>query len=201
MKDEQVRELLYQAYETELGGVDVYTTALRCVENDDLREEWDKYLEQTKTHVTIVEDVLKKLGLDPNEETPGRKVVRTIGKSLVEAMELALSEGEPGAAQIVAAEAVVLAETKDHQNWHLIGEVMTKVKGETAKLLKEAHEQVEDQEDEHLYHTKGWARELWLESLGMKAVLPPPEEVKDVHTAIGQARAEQARSQASSSSK
>jgi len=201
MKDEQVRELLYQAYETELGGVDVYTTALRCVENDDLREEWDKYLEQTKTHVTIVEDVLKKLGLDPNEQTPGRKVVKTIGQSLVQAMELALSEGEPGAAQIVAAEAVVLAETKDHQNWHLIGEVMTKVKGETAKLLQEAHEQVEDQEDEHLYHTKGWARELWLESLGMKAVLPPPEEVKDVHTAIGQARAEQARSQASSSSK
>ena len=198
MKDEQVRELLYQAYETELGGVDVYTTALRCVENDDLREEWDKYLEQTKTHVTIVEDVLKKLGLDPNEQTPGRKVVKTIGQSLVQAMEMALAEGEPGAAQIVAAEAVVLAETKDHQNWHLIGEVSTKVKGETAKILKEAHEQVEDQEDEHLYHTKGWARELWLESLGMKAVLPPPEEVKDVHTAIGQARAEQARSQASS---
>jgi len=201
MKDEQVRELLYQAYETELGGVDVYTTALRCVENDDLREEWDKYLEQTKTHVTIVEDVLKKLGLDPNEQTPGRKVVKTIGQSLVQAMEMALAEGEPGAAQIVAAEAVVLAETKDHQNWHLIGEVMTKVKGETAKVLKEAHEQVEDQEDEHLYHTKGWARELWMESLGMKAVLPPPEEVKDVHTAIGQARAEQSRSQASSSSK
>ena len=201
MKDEQVRELLYQAYETELGGVDVYTTALRCVENDDLREEWDKYLEQTKTHVSIVEDVLQQLGLDPNEETPGRKVVRTIGKSLVEAMELALADGKPGAAQIVAAEAVVLAETKDHQNWHLIGEVMTKVKGETAEVLKEAHEQVEDQEDEHLYHTKGWARELWLESLGMKAVLPPPEEVKDVHTAIGQARAEQSRSQASSSSK
>jgi len=195
MKDEQVRELLYQAYETELGGVDVYTTALRCVENDDLREEWDKYLEQTKTHVTIVEDVLKKLGLDPNEETPGRKVVRSIGKSLVEAMELALSAGEPGAAQIVAAEAIVLAETKDHQNWHLIGEVMKKVKSDTAKVLKEAHEQVEDQEDEHLYHTKGWARELWLESLGMKAVLPPPEELKDVHTAIGQARAEQARGQ------
>jgi len=194
MKDEQVRELLYQMLETEVGGVDVYTTALRCVENDDLKEEWDKYLEQTKTHVTIMEDVLTKLGLDPNEETPGRKVVRTIGEALVEAMELALAEGEPGAAQLVAAEAVVLAETKDHQNWHLLGEVIKKVKGETAKVLKEAHEQVEDQEDEHLYHTKGWARELWIESLGMKAVLPPPEEQKDVETAIGAARAEQARS-------
>jgi rubrerythrin len=195
MKDEQVRELLYQALETEIGGVQIYTTALRCAENDDLKEEWEKYLDQTKTHVTIVEDVLTKLDLDPNEETPGRKVVRTIGEALVQSMEMALAEAKPGAAQLVACEAVVLAETKDHQNWHLIGEVAKKVKGEVAKVLKEAHDQVEDQEDEHLYHTKGWARELWIESLGMKAVLPPPEEVKQVETAIGAARAEKARSQ------
>ena len=198
MKDEQVRELLYQSLETELGGVQVYTTALRCAENDDLKEEWEKYLEQTKNHVTIMEDVLTKLDLDPNEETPGRKVVRTIGETLVEAMEMALSEGKPGAAQLVACEAVVLAETKDHQNWHLIGEVVKNVKGNVAKVLKEAHDQVEHEEDEHLYHTKGWARELWIQSLGMKAVLPPPEEVKDVDTAIGAARAEQARTKMAS---
>ena len=195
MKDEQVRELLYQALETEIGGVQVYTTALRCAENEDLKEEWEKYLDQTKSHVTIMEDVLTKLDLDPNEEIPGRKVVRTIGEALVQSMEMALAEAKPGAAQLVACEAVVLAETKDHQNWHLIGEVAKKVKGDVAKVLKEAHDQVEDQEDEHLYHTKGWARELWLESLGMKAVLPPPEEVKKVETAIGAARAEKARSQ------
>jgi rubrerythrin len=195
MKDEQVRELLYQALETELGGVEVYTNALRCVENDELKKEWEKYLEQTENHVQIMQDVLTRLGLDPNEETPGREVVRTIGEALVSSMQLALSEGDRGAAQLVAAEAVVLAETKDHQNWHLIGEVIKKAKGELAKTLKEAHDQVEDEEDEHLYHTKGWARELWIDSLGMKAVLPPPEEVKDVETAIGAARAEQSRSQ------
>src|SRR5919109_5396940 len=107
MKDEQVRELLYQALETEIGGVQVYTTALRCAQNEDLREEWEEYLEQTKNHVTIMEDVLTKLDLDPNEETPGRKVVRHIGESLVQSMEMALSEGRPGTAQLVAAEAVV----------------------------------------------------------------------------------------------
>ncbi|HSB29678.1 MAG TPA: hypothetical protein VLE19_17555 [Pyrinomonadaceae bacterium] len=195
MKDEQVKELLYQALETELGGVQIYTTALRCVENEELKEEWEEYLEQTQQHVQIVQDVVTKLGLDPNEETPGRKVVRHIGEALVEAMEMALNEGQPGAAQLVATEAVVLAETKDHQNWHLIGEIIKKAKGELAKALREAHEQVEPEEDEHLYHTKGWSRELWIESLGMKAVLPPPEEVKDVQTAIGAARAEQARGQ------
>lgn len=195
MKDEQVRELLYQMLETEMGGVQVYTNALRCVENEDLKEEWEKYLEQTQNHVTVVEECMRKLGLDPNEETPGRQVVRHIGESLVEAMELALESGEPGAAQLVAAECVVHAETKDHLNWHLLGEVMKKAKGDVAKALKEAHEEVEHEEDEHLYHTKGWTRELWIESLGMKAVLPPPEEVKDVETAIGAARAEQSRTQ------
>ena len=109
MKDEQVRELLYQALETELGGVQIYTTALRCAQNEDLKEEWEEYLQQTKNHVTIMEDVLTKLDLDPDEETPGRKVVRTIGEALVQSMEMALAEGKPGAAQLVATEAVVLA--------------------------------------------------------------------------------------------
>lgn len=199
MKDEQVRELLYQALETEIGGVQIYTTALRCVQNEDLKEEWEEYLEQTKNHVTVMEEVLTKLDLDLSEETPGRAVVRHIGESLVEAMEMALEEGTPGEAQLVAAEAVTLAETKDHQNWHLIGEVSKKVKGDVAAILKEAYEEVEHEEDEHYYHTKGWARELWIESLGMKAVLPPPEEVKKVETAIDAAKAEKARTKMASS--
>src|ERR1043165_6498709 len=193
MKDEQVRELLYQALETELGGVEVYTTALRCAKNDELKEEWEKYLEQTRNHVQIVENVMNELGLDPEIETPGREVVRHTGESLVKAMEMALEEVEPDAAQILAAECVVLAETKDHMNWELIGEAAKKAKADVAKVLKAAHDQVEEEEDEHLYHTQGWARELWIESLGMKAVLPPPEEEKKVKTAIGAARAKQAR--------
>ena len=193
MEEKQVHELLYQALETELGGVQIYTTAVQCAQNEDLKEEWQEYLEQTRNHVKIVKETMMTLGLDLEQETPGRGVVRHIGESLVEAMELAIEAGDPGAAQVVAAECVTLAETKDHLNWELIGEVAKKAKGELSKALKEAHDQVEDEEDEHLYHTAGWTRELWIESLGMPAVLPPPEEVKDVETAIGAARAKQAR--------
>ncbi len=193
MKEEQLQELLYQALETELGGVQVYTTALRCVVNEELREEWEKYLEQTQNHVQIVKDTMAQLGLNPETQTPGRQVVHHIGESLVKAMEMALSAGEPAAAQLVAAECVVLAETKDHLNWELIGEAAKKAKGDVARALKDAHDEVEDEEDEHLYHSTGWTRELWIESLGMPAVLPPPEEVKDVETAIGAARAKAAR--------
>ena len=93
----------------------------------------------------------------------------------------------------VAGECVVLAETKDHLNWELLGAVAEKASGATATALKEACSEVEDQEDEHLYHSTGWTRELWIESLGMPAVLPPPEEKKHVTTAIGAARAKNAR--------
>lgn len=43
--------------------------------------------------------------------------------------------------------------------------------------------QLEEEEDEHLYHTQGWARELRLKALGLKAEIPPPEERRDVKSA------------------
>ena len=193
MKQEQIQELLLQGLETEMGGVQVYTTAIQCAVNEELKEEWEKYLEETQNHVEIMEETIEALGFDPNAETPGRQVVRHIGQSLVQAMEMAIEAGDPAAAQLVAAECVTHAETKDHLNWELIGELSKKVKGDDGKALKEAYEEVEEQEDEHLYHTMGWTRELWIESLGLPAVLPPPEEEKDVKTAIGAARAKHAR--------
>jgi rubrerythrin len=195
VKKEQLAELVYQALETELGGVEVYRAALECVQNDDLREEWEKYHEQTQRHVEIVRELCEALSLDPEQETPGRSIVRYKGEALVQAMRMALKAGDPAAAELVAAECVIDAETKDHRNWELIGEAAKKVKVDQGRALKKAHEEVEEEEDEHLYHTMGWARELWIKSLGMPAVLPPPEEEKHVKTAIGAARAKQARSQ------
>jgi hypothetical protein len=193
MHAEQIDELLYQALETERGGTKVYETALRCAVNDDLKDEWGKYLKDTRNHERIVLKLFGELGLDPAVETPGREVVRHKGRSLVEAMEMALASGDKAAAQRVAAECVVEAETKDHQNWELIGLIAEHRKDAKGEALRVAYEQVEDEEDEHLYHTMGWARELWVESLGMPAVLPPPEEEKSVKTAIGAARAKLAR--------
>ena len=191
--NEQVKELLYQMLETEMGGVEVYTNALQCVVNDDLKEEWEKYLAQTNRHVDVIRELFEKLGLDPEAQTPGRRVVHHLGESLVQAMEMAQQGGTPEAAELVACECVVLAETKDHQNWELLSKCAEKAKGDEKKAMTAACEEVEDEEDEHIYHSKGWGRELWIQSLGMPAVLPPPEEEKDVKTAIGAARAEQAR--------
>lgn len=101
----------------------------------------------------------------------------------------------------MAAECVLLAETKDHLNWELLAKAAEMSSGQDKKVLAEACSEVEDEEDEHLYHTTGWTRELWIKALGLKAVLPPPEERKDVKTAIGAARAKQSRDKMASRQK
>jgi rubrerythrin len=190
---EQVNELLYQALETEIGGIAIYENAVAAAVNADLRQEWTEYLEQTKNHRQILLDVFAQLGLDPATMTPGRKIVKHIGESLAAAIAMARANAKPEAAELVAGECVTLAETKDHMNWELIGLVAKEGQGDETRVLMAAYERVEDQEDEHVYHSKGWTRELWIKSLGFPAVLPPPEERQHVETAIGAAKAEQAR--------
>jgi len=193
METKMVKELLLQSLEHEMGGVKIYEAALKCAINEDLKEEWEKYYEETEKHVQILHDACLQMQLDPEEQTPGRKITHDKGAALVASMEAALATGDKEAAQCVAAEAVVMAELVDHSNWELIGEVAKKMGGAEGKALKAAYDEVEDEEDEHYYHSKGWMRELALEGLGLKAVLPPPEERKHVKTAIGAARAEQER--------
>src|SRR5512135_1286359 len=102
MNQEQVKELMLQSLEHEKCGVEVYQTALQCVRNDDLKEEFRKYHQQTRTHVQILTDLCIRMEIDPDAMSPGREVVRMMGNSLVEAMRKAGQAGRPEAAEIVA---------------------------------------------------------------------------------------------------
>jgi hypothetical protein len=191
VEQQQLKELLLQSLEHERGGIKVYETAIGCATSHELEHEWAEYLKQTRNHVQILERVLQKFEIDVEERSPGRNIIRKLGESLVAAMEHARSTGTPAAAQLVACECIVLAETKDHLNWELLTRCAEKLQGAQKKALQEACETVEDQEDEHLYHSKGYARELWLDSLGLPAVFPPPEEQRHVKSAISAAQAKQ----------
>ena len=191
MEQAQLKELVLQSLEHERGGILIYETALKGVLNEELKEEFQEYLDQTRRHEELLLQVCRNLGIDAEEGSPGRQIVRHLGSSLVKAMQAAQQGGNPAAAELIACECVVLAETKDHADWELICQCAEHGGSKAAKALREAAAQVEPQEDEHLYHSKGWARELWLKSLGLKAVLPPPEERRHVTSAIGAARAQQ----------
>ena len=114
----QVNELLYQALETEIGGVKVYEAAVRCAVNDDLNKEWTEYLEQTQEHERVLREVFDALGLDQEADSPGRQVVRHIGESLVMAMTMARKERcAQGGGPVRRGGMRRVAETKDHTAW------------------------------------------------------------------------------------
>ena len=188
----QIENLLYQALETELGGVEVYRMARLCARHAELREEWERYLAQTERHVLVLGKLFDTLGLDPDATTPGRLIVRDKGKTLLAAMQRALKD-DPLGAEVVAAECIVDAETKDHANWELLGALAESASSGIKKPLTAACEEVAGEEDEHLYHAQGWCRELWLDALGLPAELPPLEEKRDVRSASEAARATEER--------
>ena len=52
---------------------------------------------------------------------------------------MALAASDPAAAELVACECVVLAETKDHADWELIGQCAKTLEGEEAQALQQAY--------------------------------------------------------------
>ena len=91
MDNKRVEELVLQSLEQEIEGERIYDTALECAVNTDLRNEWAKYLDETKMHVAALMQVCEALSIDPDKETTGRAVVRHVGAALEEAMKLAQS--------------------------------------------------------------------------------------------------------------
>lgn len=66
-----------------------------------------------------------------------------------------------------------------------MSEAAKKLSGDEHKIRGDAVGDVEEEEDEHLYHTAGWTGELWIESLGLPAVLPPPEKKRMSRMLLG----------------
>lgn len=106
---------LYQALETEQGGIKVYETAITCAVNDGLRTEWTQQLFETRHHEQVLLEVFKAFGLDPNAHPPSRNLVSGIGEALVASMQKAQATVTAEQAEIVAWEAVVLADCRPQQ--------------------------------------------------------------------------------------
>ncbi len=200
-RDKALHDLLYKVLETEMGGVQVYRTALRCAVLPELKAEWTEFLRQTERHVEVSRQLLRDLDLDPEIEEPARMPVRTIGLALVSAMEQGLASGDLDAAQLTAAECVVDAETRDHENWSILGKLADATQGQIALRLKAAFAEVEAEEDRHLYYSSGWARELCLRAVGLPAELPPPEEKRDATSQAAAAEAKEGRKGAAAAKK
>jgi hypothetical protein len=188
MESEQVKELLLQSLEHERGSVDVYQTAVKCAQLDALKEDWTRCISDIRHRELLLTELCRKLSFNPEHMTCTREVTKYLGEALTSAMELAHESGKPHQAQLIAAECVTLCETTTHSNWHLIAQCGRESSGEQKQLLDAAVGEVEEEVDRQFYRAHGWERELHLQSLGIKAVLPPPEEREQVISPVRAAR-------------
>lgn len=122
MQTKQLTELLLQSLEHERGSARIYAAAAECALDPRLANELAKDLEETNQHLAKLTELIAAFGIDPDAQTPGRQIVAFLARSLVDAIRAAAQKGPPEAAELVACECVVLAQTKAYLDWTLSGQ-------------------------------------------------------------------------------
>ena len=104
---EKVVEIDYKAHQrlrrfvTDRGKIKPRKSEGTCARHQRLKEEWEKYLAQTETHVQMLEEICAVMRIDRHLQAPGRRVVRAVTAGLLEAMKVAKAGGDARAAEIV----------------------------------------------------------------------------------------------------
>ncbi len=138
-------------------GVHLYRTVSTLTQYPDWRERYEEFKAQTEEHVRILSELITTLRGDPMYVSPLARMTQFTNTKLMESI---LLDGSVDGLtrELTMIEAVLLAESKCHANWELLGQIAAQMRDATAaRAIREAVEQVEDQEDEHL----AWARENW----------------------------------------
>ncbi len=151
---EVLRDKLSEFLAVERGGLKLYEEALRIVTDSEVSRRFQIFREQTRNHETILLGVMEQLGLDPEYMSAGAKTAQQKALALLKTMTSAESLA-PKAAELNAIENIVLAETKDHSDWEMLGKISRQSDDSRLRdILKPAVSEVEPEEDQHLNWTK-----------------------------------------------
>ncbi|HEX6613878.1 MAG TPA: hypothetical protein VF022_08465 [Rhodanobacteraceae bacterium] len=101
------------AYAAELTRVCHVLKALECAQDPSLREAWRKRVAEARMRAETLAGMLAGLGAEPAAETESPDA----DDCLLDAMELALRNGDLTAAESIARECVMLAEVRCAQAW------------------------------------------------------------------------------------
>ena len=163
---EMLRDKLSEFLAVEKGGLKLYEEAIRIVSDPEVSKKFRMFREQTRKHESILLRVIQALGMDPTYLSAGAKVATEKAHALLNTMTNGLSGR---AAEINAIENIILAETKDHADWELLGKIARQSDDEKIRsVLKPAVSEVEPEEDQHLNWTKDQLGRLELSAISIK---------------------------------
>jgi rubrerythrin len=169
----------------ERGGKMLYQAALSIAHNPDVLRQFQKFYEQTAHHEEVLTRLITELGGDPAHISPAARLAEMKARSLLDTMNssngLSRANRAPATsteqvaaapawsstlAELNAMENIVLAETKDHADWELLGKISRQSSDERIReVLKPVVSDIENEEDQHLNWTKQKLAELTMAAL------------------------------------
>jgi rubrerythrin len=157
-------DVLSEFLAVEMGGQKLYEKALGLVSDSEVRNKFREFHKQTLKHQKVLTDVIHRLGGNARAQSATAKVATEKAQALLRSMDAAGLSKEQ--AELNAIENIVLAETKDHADWELIGKIARQSTDDRLReILGAAASEVEQEEDEHLNWTRKKLGELQMEAL------------------------------------
>ena len=175
-------DLLSACLQHERCGVHLYRSVGGRTTNPDFRARYEEFERETLRHVEILEELIATTGGDPMYVSPSARATEKAAAGLVESTFLLEGSVDADTAELAMLEAVLLAETKDHGNWSLLGQLARAMSdGPVKEALRAAVEVVLAEEEEHY----GWADNARAQLLyglatGGQALPEPDDEVVDL---------------------
>jgi rubrerythrin len=177
MNNEVLLDKLSEFLMVEQCGWQLYRVMADRTGDPELKNRYEEFGRETDRHRTILTGLIRDLGGDPDYVSPTARLAQAKSEALLASALAAgpLSDAERKANDL---ENVLLAETKDHADWELLGQLAEQLpNGKTKTAIEAAVAEVEPQEDEHL----GWAQTK-LATLGLQAIMgetspPDPERL------------------------
>jgi rubrerythrin len=173
MNNEVLLDKLSEFLMVEQCGWQLYRVVESRTSDKELQARYQEFGQETDRHRTILTRLIEDLGGDPDYVSPTARLAQAKSEALLASALVSgpLSEAERETSDL---ENVLLAETKDHADWELLGQLAEQLaNGKARKAIEAAVAEVGPQEDEHL----GWAQAK-LATLGLQAVMgqtTPPD--------------------------
>jgi rubrerythrin len=179
MERQVLMDKLSEFLMVEQGGLELYRVALSRTTDPEIKQHYQEFAQETDRHRAILIRLIERLGGDPSYVSPTARLAQVKAASLLEvALRIdGFSQQEREANDL---ENVLLAETKDHADWHLLEQLVQQVEdAEVKRVIEEAVREVEGQEDRHLEWARSTLAQVALQML-QQGPAPSPERWQQV---------------------
>jgi len=173
MQQQIIEDKLSEFLMVEQCGFQLYSVVAKRCKTPRLSAKYQEFGRETAHHREVLVKLITELGGDPDYVSPTARVVQYKASKLLDSALVVdgLSQEEIECGDL---ENVLLAETKDHADWHVLSQLAEQASGDMQKALQAAVDEVESQEDEHVEWARETLSQLTLE-MAAQGKAPAPE--------------------------